>query len=175
MPQRESVFIEDARIFFRNFEGRKREYNAEGERNFCVAIPPKMLKQFEKDGWNIKYSKRKLDEGEEPEAYIEVKVNYDTGRPPRVVLITSRGSEDLGMREVGMIDVADIKTVDVSINPYFWDVNGNKGVKAYLKSIFVTLNEDYLDLKYADIPRLADGVRSLNEVRADEGMEELAG
>jgi hypothetical protein len=51
-----------------------------------------------------------------------------------------------------MLDYADIKTIDVMLNPYEWEVNGNTGVKAYLKTAFVTLNEDELELKYAEDP-----------------------
>ena len=53
-----------------------------------------------------------------------------------------------------MVDLADMKNVDVLINPFEWNVNGNTGVKAYLKSIFITLNEDELELKYAHLEEL---------------------
>jgi hypothetical protein len=34
------------------------------------------------------------------------------------------------------------------VRPYAWDVNGKTGVKAYLKTLFVTIDEDALELKY---------------------------
>lgn len=151
----DDVIIEDARLIFRNLAGRAQQYNSEGDRNFCVLLDKRMAEKMAKDGWNVKYLKPR-EEGEEPQAYIQVAVNYNKGRPPRVVLITSRGRVDLGAEEVEVVDYADIKTADVKLNPYVWEVNGNTGVKAYLKSMFVTLNEDELDLKYADINRAAD-------------------
>jgi hypothetical protein len=40
---------------------------------------------------------------------------------------------------------------DVSIVPYFWDVNGNIGVSAYLSRLYFEIQEDYLDEKWAEI------------------------
>lgn len=144
------IVIEDARLLFRNFAGDEKPFNEAGKRNFCIILPPDKAQQMEADGWNVKELKAR-DEGDEPEKYIQVTVNYSKGRPPRCVMLTSRGRQDLGADEVGVFDWADIKTADVVLNPYPWEVSGKKGVKAYLKSIFVTLNEDPLTLKYADV------------------------
>lgn len=150
MAQLEKHMIENAHVIFRNFAGREMTFNSEGDRNFCILLDSKVADDLKSQGWNIKYL-RAREEGDEPQAYIQVAVNYKKGRPPRVVIITSRGRLDLGADEVEMLDYADIKNVDVIINPYPWEVNGNKGVKAYLKSAFVTINEDELELKYSDV------------------------
>ena len=47
--------------------------------------------------------------------------------------------------------------MDLILNPYEWAVNGKTGVKAYLKSIFVTIQEDELERKYADVPEIDFG------------------
>lgn len=151
MPVADNVIIEDARLLFRNFAGREQlPFNSAGDRNFCVLLDPKMADQLRNNGWNVKQL-RAREEDDVPQDYIQVTVNYKKGRPPRVVMITSKGRIDLGSDEVEMLDYAEIKNVDIVINPYNWEVGDNKGVKAYLKSAFVTINEDELDLKYADL------------------------
>jgi hypothetical protein len=146
---RDRLIIENARIIFRNFEGREGKYNAEGDRNFCVLLDDEIGEKLKRDGWNVRTLESR-EEGEPGQLYIEVKVSYKN-RPPNIVTITSRGRTSLPEDMIEMLDWADIKTVDLSINPYEWVVGGKTGVKAYLNSLFVTINEDYLDLKYADV------------------------
>lgn len=150
MPLSDNLIIEDAQVIFRNFAGREQTFNSEGDRNFCVVLEPKLAARLKNDGWNVKTLKAR-DEDEDPKEYIQVSVNYKKGRPPRIVIITSKGRIDLGADEVDMLDYADIKQWDVILNPYSWEVSGNSGIKAYLKSAFVTINEDELELKYADV------------------------
>lgn len=149
MPAENTLTIEDAHIVFRNFAGKEGMYNREGDRNFCVLLDEKTAVDMDKDGWNIK-ALRAREEGDPEQPYIQVSVSYK-GRPPRCVMISSRGRNDLGEEEVEMLDWADIRKVDLIIRPYAWDVNGKTGIKAYLKSIFVTIDEDELELKYADV------------------------
>lgn len=147
------VTIENARIIFRNFAGRKGPYNEEGERSFTLVMDEKLGKIMERAGWNVKEkAPYGGEEGAPPEYHLHVLVEYRKGRPPRCILINSQGRLDLGADEVAVIDYADIAQVDLALSPYEWTVGENSGVKAYLKSIFVTINEDELDLKYAQIP-----------------------
>jgi hypothetical protein len=153
----DEIMIEDADLLFRNFAGRERDFNSEGDRNFCIMLDkrPEIVQIMEERGWNVKFLKpREDDDG--PRPYIQVKVEYSKGRPPRCVLVSSRGRTDLGADEVALLDMADIKSADVILNGYHWTVREGtpqeaSGVKAYLKSIYLTINEDELDLKYADL------------------------
>lgn len=145
-----TLIMEDARIVFRNFAGKEGMYNREGDRNFCVLLEDDLAADMLQDGWNVKRLKPR-DGEENGTAYIQVSVGFK-GRPPRMVMITSRGRIDLGEDECVLFDWADIKRVDLIIRPYNWNVNERTGVKAYLKSLFVIIEEDYLELKYADVP-----------------------
>ncbi len=147
-----NLVIENARIMFRNFAGREQQFNSLGDRNFVVFLDPGLAEQLKSDGWNVKQL-RPREEDDIPQDYMQVAVSYGKGRPPRVVVITSKSRTDLGGEEVEILDYADIKNIDIVINPYSWEVNGNKGIKAYLKTAFVTINEDELELKYAEDPQ----------------------
>lgn len=157
-----TVLMEGVRIIFRNFAGKEGMYNREGDRNFAVLLDETIAQQMLEDGWNVKYLKPR-DEEELPQAYLQVSVNFK-GRPPRVVMITSRGRTNLGEDEVELLDWADIVNVDLIVRPYEWAVNGATGIKAYAQSVFVTIQEDALELKYADLDQIPS-----RSGRVDEG------
>lgn len=144
------VVLEDVRIVFRNFSGAATKFNAKGQRNFCAILNDDVAEALKGDGWNVKYLAPREDE-DEPTPYIQVKVSY-SNRPPRVVLVTERGQTHLGEGEVSILDWADIAKVDLIFRPYPYDVNGRTGLSAYLQSLYVTINEDELERKYADTP-----------------------
>lgn len=150
MPQDDkNVLMEGVRIVFRNFKGAEGQYNREGDRNFAVLLDNDVAEQMAKDGWNVKWLKAR-EEGDEEQPYLTVAVNFK-GRPPRVVMITSRGRTNLGEQEVEILDWADLRNVDLIVRPYEWVVNGKTGVKAYLQSIYCTIEEDALELKYSSV------------------------
>lgn len=146
-----NITIEGARIFFRNFSGLEGKFNAKGKRNFCVAIDEDLARDLEEEGWNVKYLEPR-DDGDERLPYIQVSVMFGKGVPPKVVIITSRGKTTLTEDEINILDWAEITNADLIIRPYNWEVSGKTGVKAYLKSLFVTISEDELEQKYSDIP-----------------------
>lgn len=161
-----TLLMEDARIVFRNFAGKEGMYNREGDRNFCVILDPGVAEAMAKDGWNIKTLKPREVDGEmsDETPYIQVSVGFKV-RPPRIVMITSRGRTDLSEEEIELLDWADVANVDLIIRPYEWVVNGKTGIKAYLKSLFVTINEDELELKYASLDQVPS---TSGRVRHDE-------
>ena len=145
----EQIMVENARIAFRNFRGEEDQYNRAGNRNFAVLLPEDLARQLVEEGWNVKTLKAR-EEGDTEQPYIQINVAYKVA-PPTIVMITSKNRTFLGEDEVALMDTADIKNVDLIFTPYHWNVSGNTGVKAYLKKMFVTIEEDALDLKYADV------------------------
>jgi hypothetical protein len=124
-----------------------------------VILPPDVAEAMSADGWNVKYLKpREEDEDETETPWLSVSVAFDKGRPPKIMLVTSRGKTLLDESTVEQLDWVDIATdeagnpkVDMIVRPYFWDVSGRTGVKAYLQTMYVTIEEDELQQKYAEM------------------------
>jgi len=153
MPPDNTVLMEGVRIIFRNFAGKEGQYNREGDRNFGVILPPDVAEAMLADGWNVKYLKPREEEDEEETEtpWLSVSVNFEKGKPPKVMLVTERGRTALDANTIEMLDWADITNVDLIVRPYQWEVSGRTGIKAYLQSMYVTIEEDALERKYAEM------------------------
>lgn len=148
MAEKKEFMIEGAPIIFRNFAGKEGPMNSAGDRNFCVILEdPELVKKLEQDHWNVRYLEAR-EEGEPDVPYIQVRVNFKN-RPPRVVVLTSTSRVALSEESVETLDWAEIANADLICRGYEWDVQGKQGTKAYLKSLFVTIEEDELERKYA--------------------------
>lgn len=150
MIKNKELNIENARIGFRNFAGKEGRFNAKGIRNFCVFLDDDIANDLERDGWNIKWLNPR-DDSDDRQAYLSVAVRF-SNIPPKIYQITSRGKTQLDEEVVIVLDYAEIINVDLTINPSSWEVSGKKGIKAYLKSMYVTIAEDAFADKYKDVP-----------------------
>lgn len=145
------VMMENVQLRFLNFAGAPDTYNkAGGKRTFAVLLDPDVARAMLRDGWNVKNLKAR-EEGDIDQPYISVEASYKV-RPPQIFLITKRGRTPISEAEIAMLDWVDIQNVDLVLNPFYWDINGSSGVKAYLGSMYMTILEDDLAAKYADIP-----------------------
>ena len=141
-----NIMIENARLIFKNFSGEESKFNRAGNKNFCVILDHDMADELVAEGWNIKYL-RPREDGEEPTPYLQVTVAYGN-IPPKVIMIAGRNKTPLDSLSIGTLDYAEIANVDLVIRPYNWEVNGKQGIKAYLKTMYVEIEQDAFASKY---------------------------
>lgn len=142
--------IDDARIIFKNFEGRGDKFNREGDRNFSLLIEdPNTADALIKEGWNVKI-KPGRDEDEGDFMRLPVKVKF-TDYGPNVYLVSGDRRVELDEESIACLDNIDIESVDMDLRPYDWDVNGRIGRTAYLQSMQVIQRIDRFAARYANM------------------------
>lgn len=138
------------RIGFRNFSGEKSQYNRDGSRDFVIFLDMDTADKLATEGWNVKYPKPRADipEGEDDrDPFLPVEMAFNNF-PPKVILVAGEQVTRLEEEDVSMLDWAEIENVDIVVNPYHWEMNGNTGVKAYVKAMYVTIVTDFFADKY---------------------------
>ena len=144
----DNLKIENAHIIYKNFSGNRDQYHP-GRRSFSVVLEEADANILEADGWNVRHRPSKADPDEIIHT-LPVEARFDNF-PPRVVMIgeTSKRVTFLDENTIGQLDTAAIKNFDLLINPSRWTAAGKTGIKAYLKTAYVTIEEDDLDMKYS--------------------------
>ena len=144
------IVMESVQIGFRNFEGREGPYNRKGDRDFVVFLDPEFAEELDREGWNIKWPKPNdhiNPEEDDRNPYLPISVGFEF-YPAKVYIISNENVTMVGQDEVEMLDWAELENVDLVIRPYEWEVNGNSGVKAYLKAGYFTIVTNAFDDKY---------------------------
>jgi len=144
------VTLRNVRIIFRNFAGAPTRFNAAGgKRTFSILLNETEANELSSMGFNVKALKQR-DPDDDPAFHLPVEISYRV-KPPRIVFISNQGRKRTVIDEdtVGLIDYTEIEKIDLTINPYQWEMENARGVKAYLKTMYVTIREDELDIEYA--------------------------
>lgn len=147
------ITIENAHLIYRNFSGKEGQYNKAGIRSFNLVIDdPDIAQKMIDDGWNIRPMRKKNDDdpNEPPHWKLAVAVRYDF-MPPEIIMLTNTGKKvRLDESMIDMLDYANILNADLTIRARLWSTPTGSGIKAYLKKMYVQIEEDPLDAKYAD-------------------------
>ena len=160
--------IRDAKIMWRNLSGAEGLYNKDHARTFSIFLTQTDAEVLRDQGWNVTTVKPRpdADPNQPIQEQIKITASYKF-KPPVIFVVTSNGKTALTEETVGMLDWAEIKRVDLTFNPSFWTHSGKSGVKAYLKTMYVTLVEDELAAEYAD----PDGGGSMEAIGQTPEME----
>lgn len=141
--------IDDCRIIHRNFEGRKGMYNNAGDRSFSVIInDEKIAEELKAEGYNVRI-KPPREDGDIPFMYLPVKVKFNANGP-LAYLLSNDNLTRLTEETIKCLDNVSIESVDLDINPYDWERNGEFGRSAYLGSIRVTQRVDRFMQEYTE-------------------------
>lgn len=139
--------IRNAKLIFRNFSGKPSQYSPEGRRTFSVVIDDEeFANQLINDGWNVKTRKPYRDD-DPPSFHLPVAVFFGKF-PPKVICRGSNGNVLLDENQVGMLDWVEIVNADLTIRPRTYEIAGRQGIKAYLKTLAVTILEDEIEKEY---------------------------
>lgn len=164
-----AVKIEDAQIAFKDFTGTVGDFNQYGNKNFTLILHPDtpIGLVWEKDGkkyeeeevaswlgmtdahgfaWNLRPPKT-IDENDPDKMYLNVTVSY-AKFAPTVIQIVDGTPVPLVAETISTLDTQRILTADVAFTPSYWERATGKGIKAYLKTMYVTVEVDEFASKY---------------------------
>ena len=145
-----TIELNDARIIYRNFEGRRGPFNEEGKRSFSVIIPDEEIKEaLMENGWNVRVKAPRTPD-EQPFMHLQVNVKFNGGpRNPNIFLVCNGRATKLNERTIECLDHIDYKSVSMILAPYDWERFGSSGRTAYLRSLEVIQDLDRIAAKYA--------------------------
>ena len=153
-----NVILKDLkRMKYKNLSGTIGEFNPQGKRTINIVIPPEYVESMVADGWRIR-EKPPLEEGDLPEYLMKVSFSFkgDPTKDPEVWRITGEGSrrrkQRLSAATVGNLDHELITGFTIEMYQAKAPIDKNPGFAAYGKRLFVNVEEDELDLLFADIP-----------------------
>lgn len=164
--------IANAQIIFKNFSGREKTatvggrtkvVNEEGKRNFNVVLDPEKSDIFWNGeqvtnpdfgqelanlGFNVTVRPGNED-GEGPQYRLPVHIAFDNVVPD-IYLISGNKKTKLNEESIGVLDMADIVSADISINngrPYTGN-DGREKVKAWCNIGYFTITQSRFASKY---------------------------
>ena len=151
-----NIALENVRIIFKNFSGKETKFNPAGKRNFCVVIDDNDIASgLIVDGWNVRTLPAR-DEDEEPTHYMQVSFTFGN-YPPDIYLVKGdikggkfkpKSKVRLDEDSIDILDYMEIESCDIVIRPYQWQVRDASGIKAYVKTMYVTVLDDDFAFKY---------------------------
>lgn len=153
-----TVQVEGARLRFKNFSGRPTQFNKDGGiRTVCMDVDNEELYlKMKDDGWRFRTMKRpdgsgyadafeEFDNGRVAVPYTELKLNFNSNRPPKVYL--HQGEQDkkgtlIPESAIDELDYAYITSAKMVINPSYWESINGSGCKGYINILHAYIEPD---------------------------------
>lgn len=133
--------FEGNRILWKNFSGRASKFP--DSRSFILELKPEEVDKLVANGWPVEWwEPRKPDEPPTPVIRVDLKFN---DIPMMIVKMDSINKTRMTKETVGDLDGLFIINADTKCNL------GNTG-KVYLNELWVTIQDNPLEAKYASIP-----------------------
>lgn len=136
-----NIDILGAQVIFNNFAGEERRFNPAGRRGFSLyfedATDPNLQKLIDA-GFNVKELAGDPEEGFPPAWHLPVRVRYDR-RPPMVYRVLNGVPTLLDEDTIAILDYFPIEYVDVTLNPFPWEMSGRSGLTAYAVVLYVVV------------------------------------
>jgi len=177
-------------LMSKNFEGREREYNEAGKRNFCIRLSEEeALVRFptgrrdlqgnpiygpglREQGLNVKQCKHREDE-EHPDWFVQVHLGFEQNRPnPGITMVKTDASGrpkhiPIDQDTVSIIDHSELVEANVAARASNWSRGGRSGRTLYLRNMDFTLYQDCVEERRSQM--VFDGFES--DVDADDEVE----
>lgn len=132
--------LEDVEITYKNFSGRATDHTPEGNRTFGIVIRHEdVVNEMFRDGWRLKCIPGS-GESHPDVHYLPIHLWYRR-LPPYVTMKNNDGNSYLSESEIYILDELDLMYADIDVVGYHWEVNGNRGVKAVLRTLSVAVDE----------------------------------
>lgn len=147
----DKLSLRNVSIIYPNFSGKQSQYNPKGMRTFCITLEEDLAHELTNDGWNVKFKPPRVED-EDGFYFMEVKINYNGLKDPKIVVINKHHRKDyLQEEQISRLDTEDIISANVVLNPYRWTVNNKEGIKAYLRSAYIFVDEDEFETEISEM------------------------
>lgn len=131
----EHVF-KDVQITLKNFEGKPKQNNPIGAREFYIVLTSLLAEELTQQGWSID-----LWSSDECTALLRVAIGA-RHHLPKIVMVSSNNSVALTREDCKILDSENVTSCDVVIGGYDWAFEDKKGRKAYVEELIAKCGEE---------------------------------
>lgn len=141
------VTIRDANVITRNsnFSGvPKNEFDKKGDRYVFIRLDEDLANKLEQDGWNVKWTKPKIDHPEwEPYPFIKAKINFNLRQKPAIYMVTKRNRTLLNEETIDQLEGCYFEKVDITLENIFYTRYNQHSVIVNIGFFTIEPNELY--------------------------------